>query len=893
MTSKEIRTAFLDFFREKEHQIVPSAPMVLRNDPTLMFTNAGMNQFKDFFLGTKKPKNPRVADSQKCLRVTGKHNDLEEVGHDTYHHTMFEMLGNWSFGDYFKKEAIGWAWEFLTGKMKLDPERIYATIFEGNPSEKVERDEEAFQIWRKFLPAERILDGSKKDNFWEMGETGPCGPCSEIHLDMRPDKERKKKSGAELVNRDHPLVIEIWNLVFIQFNRKKGGALENLPARHVDTGMGFERLCMAIQQKHSSYDTDLFQPIIGELSKRTGIAYGAGGGPNAARNSSRVNSPDSSQTDIAMRVVADHLRAIAFSIADGQLPSNNKAGYVIRRILRRAVRYGYTYLGQKTPFINELVPTLVEIMGENFPETGSQQELIQRVIREEEQSFLATLENGIRMLEQLVEKAKTGKYRVIPGRDAFILYDTYGFPLDLTELILGEEGLEVDRGEFQLEMEAQKTRSKKAAESESGDWTVLADDDHEEFVGYDWLSAEVQITRFRKVSTRKKEQYHLVFNITPFYAESGGQTGDRGYIENGNERVEIIDTRKENELIIHVAKKLPADPTVPFTAKVNEGRRVRTANNHTATHLMHHALREVLGSHVEQKGSLVDPDYFRFDFSHFRKVTDEEIRQVEHRVNQMIRANSKVEELRSVPISKAEEMGAIALFGEKYGDTVRVIQFGDSVELCGGTHVEATGQIGIFRILRESSIASGVRRIEAVTGEAAEQYIDDHIDVVRQIAATFEKQKDLVKAVKATVEEHSKLSRQVEKFQREMLGVLATNLEKEMEKVGDLFLITSTVELDDPGHLRDLAFQVRSRHKEACLALGAEIGGKAHLAIMLGDHVVKSYNLDASRLIREAAKEIQGGGGGQPFFATAGGKNPAGLKKALKVVRKKIVEKAG
>ncbi len=945
MTSQEIRSAFLDFFREKEHQIVPSAPMVLKNDPTLMFTNAGMNQFKDFFLGTRKPTSTRIADTQKCLRVTGKHNDLEEVGHDTYHHTMFEMLGNWSFGDYFKEEAIGWAWEFLTKKMKLDPGRIYATIFKGDPSDGVERDEEAFRFWEKYLPGDRILDGSKKDNFWEMGETGPCGPCSEIHLDMRPEEERKKKPGAELVNRGDPLVIEIWNLVFIQFNRRKSGELENLPARHVDTGMGFERLCMALQQKTSSYDTDLFRPIIAGIERRTGIAYGqnspgegggsggpgeegGSGGPGAsdtagtngsagageppgaeghasgsgaageeggsgAAGASDTAAGATAHSDVAMRVVADHLRAIAFSIADGQLPSNNKAGYVIRRILRRAVRYGYTYLGQKEPFIHELVPDLVEIMGGTFPELDSQKELIQSVIREEEQSFLVTLENGIRMLDQLVEKAKKEKYRVIPGRDAFVLYDTYGFPLDLTELILAEEGLEVDRGEFQLEMEAQKTRSKKAAESESGDWTVLADDDTEEFVGYDWLSAEVQITRFRKVSAKGKDLYHLVFNITPFYAESGGQIGDRGYIENDNERVEIIDTLKENELIIHVAKKLPSDPTAAFNAQVNEGRRVRTANNHTATHLMHHALREVLGNHVEQKGSLVDPDYLRFDFSHFQKVTDEELREVEHRVNQMIRANTTVKEQRAVPMSKAQEMGAIALFGEKYGDTVRVIQFGDSVELCGGTHVKATGQIGLFKIFRESSIAAGVRRIEALTGEGAERYVDEHLDIVKQIAETFEKQKDLVRAVRSTVEENSKLSKQVDRFQQNMIAIQAKNLQDQLEKAGDAVVLVTLVELDEPGQLRDLSFRLRSQYRKGCLALGAEIGGKAHLAIAFGEEAMQQFDLNASVIVREAAKAIRGGGGGQPFFATAGGKNPEGLQKALDVARKLILEKVG
>jgi len=876
MTSQQIRQAFLDFFRDRQHQILPSAPMVLKNDPTLMFTNAGMNQFKDYFLGTRRPSEARVADTQKCLRVTGKHNDLEEVGHDTYHHTMFEMLGNWSFGDYFKKEAIGWAWEFLTERMKLESDRIYVTIFEGDPKDGVVRDQEAYDYWKEFLPPYRILNGSKKDNFWEMGDTGPCGPCSEIHLDLRDELDRKKVPGADLVNRDHPLVIEIWNLVFIQFNRKANGELENLPEKHVDTGMGFERLCMAIQGKKSNYDTDLFQPIIGEIARLSGTAYGS-----------------DHSTDVAMRVVADHLRSIAFSIADGQLPSNNKAGYVIRRILRRAVRYGYTYLRQEAPFIYSLVPTLVDTMGDAFPELVAQQELIQRVIKEEEQSFLSTLETGMGLLDRLMEKAKADKSKTIHGREAFTLYDTFGFPLDLTELILSEQGMQVNRKEFQAEMEQQKNRSKKAAETESGDWTVLLADDTEEFVGYEWLTTDIKITRFRKVVSKKKELYHLVFNLTPFYAESGGQVGDRGIIENDKEKVQIIDTRKENELIIHIAKKLPGDPSATLTAKVDEDRRIRTANNHTATHLMHHALREVLGDHVEQKGSLVEPDYLRFDFSHFQKVSDEELRKVEHMVNGMIRLNSAVEEHRALPMSKAEEMGALALFGEKYGDAVRVIKFGDSVELCGGTHVAATGQIGIFRIFRESSIAAGIRRIEAFTGEVAERYIDEHMEMVRQIAGNFEKQKDLVKAVKSVLEEHGSLAKQVERFQKNMLGVLAKTLEDQMERVGDIMLATARVDLDNSGLLRDLAFQLRSRYPKVCLILGAEIDGKAHLAIMLADLAIKTYELNASTIIREVSKEIQGGGGGQPFFATAGGKNPRGIDAALEKAKAIVMEAAG
>ncbi len=891
MTSQEIRTSFLEFYKEKSHQILPSAPMVLKNDPTLMFTNAGMNQFKDVFLGNRKSANKRVADTQKCLRVTGKHNDLEEVGHDTYHHTMFEMLGNWSFGDYFKQEAITWAWEFLTDRMQLESDRIYVTIFEGDSSDGIKRDQEVFNYWKKFVKETHILDGSKKDNFWEMGDTGPCGPCSEVHIDLRNEEDRQKIPGVDLVNHNHPLVLEIWNLVFIQFNRKASGELENLPEKHVDTGMGFERLCMALQGKKSNYDTDLFQPIIQEIARLSGIGYGSSSVTGAV-SSAATEVSASAASDVAMRVVADHLRAISFSIADGQLPSNNKAGYVIRRILRRAVRYGFTYLDQKEPFIHTLVPVLVETMGGTFPELEAQQELIQKVIMEEEKSFLSTLDTGIRLLEQLVEKAQEENSTIIHGKEAFILYDTFGFPLDLTELILGEKKMSVNREEFQKEMDIQKNRSRIDAESESADWTMLLADEVEEFVGYDWLSTEVKITRYRKIVTKNKELYHLILNITPFYAESGGQTGDRGVLENEKERVEIFDTRKENDLIIHVTKNLPTDPSAPFTARVNEGRRMFITNNHTATHLMHNALREVLGEHVEQKGSLVDPEYLRFDFSHFQKLTEEEIKEVQDTVNRMIRLNSKMVEHRSIPISKAKEMGAMALFGEKYGDTVRVIQFGNSVELCGGTHVEATGQIGSFRIFRESSIAAGIRRIEAFTGEVAEKYVDEHIQMVRQIAGTFEKQKDLVKAVKGMVAENSKLSKQLERFQKNILGVLAKTLEAKMEKIGDAHVIFSKIDVDHPSQLRDLAFQFRTRHKQACMVLGAEIEGKAHLAVMLSDEVQENYGLNANTMIREISSEIQGGGGGQSFFATAGGKNPAGIETALKMARQMIVDSA-
>jgi len=873
MTSTEIRNAFLDFFKSKGHRIIPSAPLVLKNDPSLMFTNAGMNQFKDYFLGNREPASPRIADTQKCLRVTGKHNDLSEVGHDTYHHTMFEMLGNWSFGDYFKGEAIDWAWEFLTGEMKISPDRIYATIFEGDEQDGTERDQESHDLWRNHLPPQRILDGSRKDNFWEMGETGPCGPCSEIHLDLREESERKKVGGARLVNNNHPLVIEIWNLVFIQFNRKSDGKLEALPHKHVDTGMGFERLCMALQGKASSYDTDLFQPIITKIGEHTGFRYGS-----------------DHATDVAMRVVADHLRAVSFSIADGQVPSNNKAGYVIRRILRRAVRYGYTYLNRKDPFIHELVPVLIDTMGGAFPELAAQSDLIRKVILEEEQSFLVTLETGMRLLDQLVEKAGKQQQKEISGKEAFTLYDTFGFPLDLTELILSEKGLTVNREEFSREMEAQKNRSRNAAETESGDWVKLMEDDQEEFVGYDWLSTDVKIARYRKVKAKKRELYHLVFNITPFYGESGGQVGDRGYIEHNGEKTEILDTIRENELIIHITKDLPSDPTAEFKAVVNTERRTRTACAHTATHLLHHALREVLGSHVEQKGSLVEPDYLRFDFSHFQKMTDEEIREVEHRVNRMIRLNNLREEHRSIPMSKAREMGAMALFGEKYGDTVRVIRFGETLELCGGTHADATGQIGIFRIMRESSIAAGIRRIEAFTGEVAERFIDENMDRMKQIAENFEKQPDLVRAVREMLEQNTKMSKQVDRFRQSMLAVTARNLENKVEKVGDAALVVSRIDVDDAGQIKDLSFQLRSRFPNLCLVLGAEVQGKAHLAVMLSDHIVKTYDLNASQIIRDVSREIQGGGGGQPFFATAGGKNPEGIDAALSQARKLITD---
>jgi alanyl-tRNA synthetase len=722
MNSKDIRNAFLGFFKEKGHKIVPSAPMVIKDDPTLMFTNAGMNQFKDLFLGNTEPEVRRVADTQKCLRVTGKHNDLEEVGHDTYHHTMFEMLGNWSFGDYFKEEAIGWAWEFLTGVVNLDSERIYATVFEGDSDDDLSRDDEAAGLWQKYLPAERILNGSKRIIFgrWEPPDRADHAP--KIHIDLRSEEERKKYPGAKLVNKDHPLVIEIWNLVFIQFNRKSDGSLHNLPAKHVDTGMGFERLCMALQSKESSYDTDIFSPVINKIGKLANTRYG-----------------DNEKTDIAMRVIADHLRAISFSIAEGQLPSNNKAGYVIRRILRRAIRYAYTYLGQDQPFIYKVVPALVEVLGDTFTELRTQQELISKVIHEEEQSFLNTLENGIKRLNQMKDTLVQEGRKRLDGKQAFELYDTFGFPVDLTELIMREQGFSVDQEGFLAEMEQQKQRSKNAAATEKSDWTVLLNDVKEEFSGYEQNASQVKITRYREVKTKDKTVYHMVFNITPFYAEGGGQVGDKGVLENEKETIKITDTRRENDLILHIANKLPEDPAATFTARVNESDRTRTASNHTATHLAHYALRKVLGDHVEQKGSMVSPEMFRFDFSHFQKVSDEEIREVEKIVNRLIRENITLDERRTLPMEEAQKMGAISLFGEKYGDRVRVIRFGDSVELCGGIHAAATGQLGFFKILKESSIAAGIRRIEAVTGTEAETYIYHQIDKINQIAGHLEK----------------------------------------------------------------------------------------------------------------------------------------------------------
>ena len=871
MKSAEIRQRFLDFFEKKSHTIVPSAPMVIKGDPTLMFTNAGMNQFKDIILGNVRPKATRVADSQKCLRVSGKHNDLEEVGHDTYHHTMFEMLGNWSFGDYFKKEAIAYAWEFLTREMGLDKDRLYATVFEGSKDDHLEEDKEALEYWKLYLPEDRILYGNKKDNFWEMGDMGPCGPCSEIHIDLRPEAERVLKPGRELVNKDNPLVIEIWNLVFMQYNRKADGSLENLPSHHVDTGMGFERLCMAVQGKTSNYDTDVFTPIIGEIARLSGKEYGK----DAA-------------ADVAMRVIADHLRTIAFSITDGQLPSNVKAGYVIRRILRRAVRYAYTYLDQKEAFMYRLVPVLIEVMGKHYPELVAQQELIEKVIREEENAFLRTLDKGIKLLDRIIEKTKAEDFLTIPGNVAFELYDTYGFPLDLTELILREKGLVVNRREFKAEMEAQKERSRSASSVDTDDWIELIDDDVQEFVGYDYTEVEVKITRYRKVVTKNKTFYHLVFNITPFYGEGGGQVGDSGVLIGEKETIRIIDTKKENGLTIHLAEKMPEDVTQTFIAKVDEHKRVLTANNHSATHLLDYALRKVLGKHVEQKGSYVSDEHLRFDFSHFQKVTDEEIRKVEHIVNARIRANIPLKEYRNIPIEEAKELGAIALFGEKYGDRVRVIQFGTSIEFCGGTHVAATGNIGMVKIISESSVAAGVRRIEAYTGARVEEMLDTIQDTLSDLKALFNNAPDLGIAIRKYLDENAGLKKQVEDFMKEKEAALKERLLKNIQEIHGIKVVKFCAPL--PAEVvKNIAFQLRGEITENLFFVaGSTDNGKPMLTVMLSDNLVAG-GLKAGNLVKEAAKLIQGGGGGQPHFATAGGKNADGLPAAVE----KVLELAG
>ena len=870
LTAKEIRESFKNFFESKGHQIVPSAPMVIKDDPTLMFTNAGMNQFKDIILGNHPAKYKRVADSQKCLRVSGKHNDLEEVGHDTYHHTMFEMLGNWSFGDYFKKEAIEWAWEYLVEVLKLDPNRLYATVFEGNPQENLERDNEAAAIWGQFLPADRIINGNKHDNFWEMGDTGPCGPCSEIHIDLRSDAEREAVSGLTLVNQSHPQVIEIWNLVFMQYNRKADGSLEGLPAKVIDTGMGFERLCMALQQKTSNYDTDVFQPIIKEIAQMAGIQYGA-----------------DAQSDIAMRVIADHIRTISFSITDGQLPSNAKAGYVIRRILRRAVRYGYTFLNQKQAFMYKLLPVLISNMGDAYPELVSQKGLIEKVIKEEEESFLRTLETGIRLLDKTMSDAKAAGQNVINGKDVFTLYDTFGFPLDLTELILRENGMTPDIEEFHAEMQKQKERARNAAAVETGDWIVLKEGTTT-FVGYDYTEYEVSILRYLQVKQKSQTLYQLVLNYTPFYAESGGQVGDTGVIVSEFETLEIIDTKKENNLPVHIAKKLPEQLDAPMMACVDTDKRAACAANHSATHLLDEALREVLGEHVEQKGSLVTPDSLRFDFSHFQKVTDKEIREVEHLVNAKIRQNIPLTEYRNIPIAEAKELGAIALFGEKYGDEVRVIQFGKSVEFCGGTHVKATGHIGMMKIVSESSVAAGVRRIEVYTGARVEEMLDTIQDTLTDLKALFNNAPDLANAIRKYIDENAGLKKQVDEFMKEKEAQIKQTLLKNIQEINGIKVIKTCMPIPAEA-IKNIAFQLRGEITENLFFVAGTVDAqKPLLTVMLSDNLVAG-GLNAGKLVKDAAKLIQGGGGGQAHFATAGGKNADGLHAAVD----KVIELAG
>jgi len=859
MTSAQIRTAFLDFFKSKGHHIVPSAPMVVKNDPTLMFTNAGMNQFKDIFLGNSPAKYARIANTQKCLRVSGKHNDLEEVGIDTYHHTMFEMLGNWSFGDYFKKDAIAWSWELLTDVYKLPKDRLYVTVFEGDEKENLAFDQESFDHWKKVLPEDRILRGNKKDNFWEMGATGPCGPCTEIHVDLRSDEERKKVDGKTLVNESHPQVIEVWNNVFMEFNRKTDGSLDKLPAQHVDTGMGFERLCMAMQGKTSNYDTDVFQPMIQFIALNSGVKYGA-----------------AEKTDIAMRVMSDHIRAIALAIADGQLPSNNKAGYVIRRILRRAVRYGFTFLNLKEPFMNKLVPILAEQFKDVFPELKAQQDFVIRVITEEENAFLRTLDTGIKKFEEYKGKNVDGKF-------AFELFDTFGFPIDLTELMARERGMEVDMVGFNKSLDEQKERSRAAAVVDTDDWVIVREGEEVEFTGYDEFEGDAEILRYRKVKAKNKEQYQLVLNRTPFYAESGGQVGDTGFIEANGEKTTITDTQKENNLIIHYVDKLPKDVSATFFTQINGKRRKQISNNHSATHLLHSALKQVLGSHVNQKGSLVNEAQTRFDFSHFAKVSDEEIQKIEKIVNEKIRENILLDEKRNVPVQQAMEMGAMALFGEKYGEFVRVITFDPSysIELCGGTHVKATGQIGQIKIVSESAVAAGVRRIEAITADKAEAYFEEQQLQLNSIKELLKHPKDLVQRIQGLMDENTALQEQINVFTNEKTQVIKKELLGKIKSVNGINFLAEQIELPTADALKNLSFELKNQVENLFFLAGAEIDGKALLSLIVSDNLVKDKNLNATNIIRELSKEIQGGGGGQPFYATAGGKNPAGLKKAI------------
>ena len=870
MTSQEVRAQFLSFFEGKKHKIVPSAPMVMKDDPTLMFTNAGMNQFKEFFLGNSISKSKRIADTQKCLRVSGKHNDLDEVGKDTYHHTMFEMLGNWSFGDYFKKEAIHWAWELLTEVYKIDKESLYVSVFEGSEdADNLEMDKEAFDLWKAIVPEDRIIMGNKKDNFWEMGDQGPCGPCSEIHVDIRNKEEKAKIPGASLVNQDHPEVVEIWNLVFMQYNRKANGSLESLPEKHVDTGMGFERLCMVLQGVQSNYDTDVFTPLIREIEIITGKKYGK-----------------AEDTDIAIRVVADHIRAVAFSIADGQLPSNNGAGYVIRRILRRAIRYGFTFLGTNKPFIYRLVKVLGESMGKAFPELREQYQLIENVVKEEESSFLSTLEQGLVLLDSVIKSAPT---KTIDGEKAFELYDTFGFPIDLTTLILEEKGYALDVDGFEKALKAQKDRSRAASEISKEDWTILLTDAEQEFIGYDRLEADVKLVKYRKVTSKKGgDQYQLVFNLTPFYAEGGGQVGDKGYLEASNgDVIYILDTKRENNEIVHFAENLPKDTSGTFKAAVDKKQRWRTASNHTATHLLHQALREVLGTHVEQKGSAVHSKYLRFDFSHFSKMSTEELRDVENFVNARIEGQLPFEENRNIPLQEAMDQGAMALFGEKYGDTVRTVRFGQSIELCGGTHVKNTADIWHFKIVSEGAVAAGIRRIEAITSDAVKEFYFKNNRMLFEIKDLLNNTKEPVKAVASLQEENNSLRKQVEQLLKDKAKGLKSELISELEDINGIQFLAKQVDLDASG-IKDLSFEIGGQVNEMFLLLGSEKDGKAILSCYISKDLASNKGLNAGAIVRELGKFIQGGGGGQPFFATAGGKNPAGIPEALSKAREII-----
>ena len=863
MTANEIRDSFKKFFESKQHAIVPSAPMVIKDDPTLMFTNAGMNQWKDIILGTRDPEPRRRADTQKCLRVSGKHNDLEEVGHDTYHHTMFEMLGNWSFGDYFKEGAIDMAWEYLVDVIGLDPKDLYVTVFEGDPSEGLARDDEAEQYWLKHVPADHIINGNKHDNFWEMGDTGPCGPCSEIHVDSRTPEEKAKKPGRELVNMDDPQVIEIWNLVFMQFNRKAAGSLEKLAMNVIDTGMGFERLVRMLQGKHSNYDTDIFQPIIKAEEQISGMKYG-----------------EKEDTDVAMRVCADHLRAVSFSIADGQLPSNAKAGYVIRRILRRAVRYAYTFLGQKDGFLYKLVPTLVHEMGDAFPELKAQQQLITKVIKEEEDSFLRTLDKGISMLDKAMADLKAQGKNQLDGVQAFRLFDTYGFPLDLTELICRENGFTVDEEQFNAEMQKQKERARNAAAVENSDWVELKPGE-QQFVGYDYSEYECQILRYRKVTQKKNEFYEVVLSATPFYGEMGGQVGDQGVLVSENDTIEVIDSKRENGQTVHIVKQLPKDPSAQFMACVDTDKRDASAANHTATHLLDYALKQVLGDHVEQKGSFVSPEVLRFDFSHFEKVTDEQLRQVERMVNDMIRQDLPRDEHRDMPMDEAKKLGAIALFGEKYGDKVRVMRFGPSCELCGGIHATSTGRIGFFKIISESSVAAGIRRIEARTGKECEELLYNIEDTLKTVKSFFNNAKDLQGVIQKYIEEHDHMKKEIEGFQAQAVERAAKTLVEQAREVNGVKVVTSVIPMS-PAAAKDLAFKIRAAVQGSLLCvLGTHDNQKPQLSIMMSDDMVSDHGLNAGQMVREAAKLIQGGGGGQPHFAQAGGKNVDGLSAAV------------